>query len=121
MTLSKQVGQAERKNIEHGNMTNNQRNNHTAEHQFLKHDVRILGHIAGNGEIKMNPDKIKALMEYPRPTTARKLKHFLGLTSYYQKFFEGYSKIAFPILEILRERKHSHGGKKKRRHSLETL
>jgi hypothetical protein len=30
-TLSKQDGQAERKNIEQGNMTNNQRNNYTGE------------------------------------------------------------------------------------------
>jgi hypothetical protein len=28
MTLSKQDGHTERKNIEHGNMTNNQRNNY---------------------------------------------------------------------------------------------
>jgi hypothetical protein len=73
--------------------------------QFLKHEARILGHIAGNGEIKMNPEKIKVVMEYPRPTTARKIKQFLGLTSYYRKFIEGYSKIAFPLLEILRGKK----------------
>jgi hypothetical protein len=78
--------------------------------QFLKHEARILGHITGNREIKMNPEKIKAVMEYPIPTTARKIKQFLGLTSYYRKFIEGYSKIAFPLLEILR-------GKNKRRHS----
>jgi hypothetical protein len=64
-----------------------------------------LGYIAGNGEIKMNPDKIKAVMEYPRPTTARKIKQFLGLTSYYRKFIEGYSKIVFLLLEILRGKK----------------
>jgi hypothetical protein len=44
-------------------------------------------------------------MEYPKPTTARKIKQFLGLTSYYRKFIEGYSKIAFPLLEILRGKK----------------
>jgi hypothetical protein len=51
--------------------------------QFLKHEARLLGHIAVNGEIKMNPEKIKAVIEYPRPTMARKIKQFLGLTSYY--------------------------------------
>jgi hypothetical protein len=73
--------------------------------QFLKHEARILGHIAGNREIKMNPEKIKAVMKYPRPTTVRKIKQFLDLTSYYRKFIEGYSKIAFPLLEILRGKK----------------
>jgi hypothetical protein len=63
--------------------------------QLLKHETRILGHIAGSGEIKINPDKIKAVMEYPRSTTVRKIKQFLGLTSYYRKFIEGYSKIAY--------------------------
>jgi hypothetical protein len=56
--------------------------------QFLKHKSRILGHIAGNGEIIMNPEKIKAIMEYLRPPTALKLKQFLGLTNYYRKFME---------------------------------
>jgi hypothetical protein len=49
-----------------------------------------LGQIAGNGEIKMNPEKIKAVMEYPRPTTTQKIKQYLGLTGYYRKFIEGY-------------------------------
>jgi hypothetical protein len=79
--------------------------------QFLKHEARILGHIARNGEIKMNPEKIKAVMEYPRPTTARKIKKFLGITSYCRKFIERYSKIAFPLLEILRGKKTFSWGK----------
>jgi hypothetical protein len=79
--------------------------------QFLKHEVRILGHIAGNGEIKMNSEKIKAVMEYPKPTTARKIKQFLSLTSYYRKFIEGYSKIAFILMEILRGMKTFSWGK----------
>jgi hypothetical protein len=29
--------------------------------QFLKHETRILGHIAGNGEIRMNPEKSRRL------------------------------------------------------------
>jgi predicted HicB family RNase H-like nuclease len=33
--------------------------------QFLKHEARILKHISGNGEIRMNPEKIKAVMDYP--------------------------------------------------------
>jgi hypothetical protein len=79
--------------------------------QFLKHEARILGHIAGNKEIKMNTEKIKEVMEYPRVTTARKIKQFLGFTSYYRKFIEGYSKIAFPLLEILRGEKTFSWGK----------
>jgi hypothetical protein len=59
----------------------------------------------------MNPEKIKAVMEYPRPTTARKIKQFLDLTSYYRKFIEGYSKIAFPLLEILKGKKTFSWGK----------
>jgi hypothetical protein len=79
--------------------------------QFLKHEARILGHIPRNGEIKINPEKIKAVMKYPRPTTARKINQFLGLASYYQKFIEAYSKIAFPLLEILKGKKTFTWGK----------
>jgi hypothetical protein len=73
-----------------------------------------LGHIAGKEEIKMNLEKIKAVMKYTRPITARKIKQFLGLTCYYRKFIEGYSKIAFPLLEILREKKTFSWGKELR-------
>jgi hypothetical protein len=41
-------------------------------------------------------------MEYPRPTTARKIRQLLGHTSYYQKLIDRYSKIAFSLLKILR-------------------
>jgi hypothetical protein len=59
----------------------------------------------------MNPKKNKVVMENPRPTTARKIKQFLGHTGYYRKFIERYSKIAFPLLKILRRKRIFSWGK----------
>jgi hypothetical protein len=44
------------------------------KYQFLRHEARKLDYIAESGKIRINPEKIKAVMKYPRQTRARKIK-----------------------------------------------
>jgi hypothetical protein len=96
----KQYRRTHRKTEESLKKTGRNKLNHRTKK--CQHGARILGHIAVNGEIIMIPEKIKAVMEYLRPITARKIKQFLGLTGYSRKFIKKYHKIAFPLLKILR-------------------
>jgi hypothetical protein len=36
-------------------------------------------------------------MEWPMPKNAHEVRSFMGLVGYYQRFFEGFSKIEKPI------------------------
>lgn len=71
--------------------------------EFLHKEVAFLGHIVSRNGIKPNPEKIKAVQEYPIPTTPRQIKQFLGLAGYYRKFIKDFSKIAHPMTKCLRK------------------
>lgn len=43
------------------------------------------------------------MLAWPTPTTLKSLRDFLGLTSYYRKFFRDYRKISQPLIMLLRK------------------
>jgi hypothetical protein len=51
----------------------------------------------------VDPEKVKAIMEWPVPKNAREVRSFMGLAGYYQIFGEGFSKIEKPITTLQRK------------------
>src|SRR5215216_3492667 len=62
--------------------------------KFNKEEVEFLGHIIRIHRIRMDPTKIKLILEWPQPTNLMELQQFMGLANYYRKFIKGYSTIA---------------------------
>ena len=52
----------------------------------------------------MDSKKLKAMMEWSKPTTIKALRSFLGLTGYCQKFIAGYGNIAAPLVDMLQKK-----------------
>ncbi len=44
---------------------------------FFKREVRCCGRIISNGGVKHDPVRISALMELPKPTSAKELQQFV--------------------------------------------
>lgn len=69
--------------------------------EFFQQEVEFLGYIVGYNVIKTDPKKIQTISEFPKPTTLRQLRSFLGMTGYYRKFISGYASIARPLTKYL--------------------
>ena len=62
--------------------------------KFAQEEVPYLGFIVSSKGVRPNPDKVKAVLDYPNPANPKALRQFLGMTNYYRRFIQGYSQIA---------------------------
>lgn len=53
---------------------------------FAQNQLEYLGHIVFGKGVTPEPSKLQAITQWPIPTSAKELRAFLGLTSFYRKF-----------------------------------
>ncbi|XP_074356031.1 uncharacterized protein LOC141695701 [Apium graveolens] len=71
--------------------------------EFWLDQVAFLGHIVSADGIRVDPAKVEAITNWPRPSTTTEVRSFLGLAGYYRRFVEGFSTIAMPLTQLTRK------------------
>jgi hypothetical protein len=62
-----------------------------------------LGHIVSHECVKVDPNKIKAMMDWSIPKTLKNLRGFLGLKGYHHKFVWNYGRITTPLMTLTKK------------------
>lgn len=65
--------------------------------------MEYLGHIIIVEGVSTDLENVQAMLSWPRPTTIRALRGFLGLTLYYSKYVANYGRICKPLSDLLRK------------------
>ena len=71
--------------------------------QFLRSKVTFLGHILTTEGIRPDPEKIRAIKEFPAPRTVKQLRGFLGLINFYSKFTKEHAAATYPLLPLIKK------------------
>lgn len=69
--------------------------------QFAQQSISYLGHVIGTAGVSTDPSKIEVVHQWPASANVKKLRSFLGLARYYQKFIKNYALIARPLTNLL--------------------
>jgi len=70
---------------------------------FLQKEVKFLGHLVSENGTAMDPEKVKAVQDWPDLRCVKDVRSFLGLATYYRKFIKDFAGIAAPLNKLLQK------------------
>lgn len=60
-----------------------------------------MGHkISGNSFLQVDQEKVDKITSFPPPITVKRVKSFLGLSRFYQRFIKDFAKVANPMYKL---------------------
>ncbi|KAK3540883.1 hypothetical protein QTP86_002978 [Hemibagrus guttatus] len=65
--------------------------------EFHVTQVQFLGFIIKPGQIKMDPQKVQAVVDWPSPSSVKEVQRFLGFANFYCKFIRNFSSVTAPL------------------------
>ena len=71
--------------------------------EFGMTELLYLGHIISVDGVRVDPEKIRAIVDWPTPTNLTQLKGFLGLCGFYRRFFKRFSQLAAPLTDLTKK------------------
>ena len=71
------------------------------KYEFAKKQLKYLGFIVGEFEIKLNSEKVRAIIDQPASTSQIQIRSFLEMIRFFKNHIQGFSTIARPMTNLL--------------------
>lgn len=72
--------------------------------EFETNSTKYLGYIVETGKgIRMDPEKVKAIVDWLPPTSVRGVRSFLGFCNYYRMFIKDISLLVRPLTTLTKK------------------
>jgi hypothetical protein len=88
---------------------------------FMKTKLVYLGFIISSNELKMDPEKVRAIRDWPSPRSVFEVRFFHGLEFFYRKFIRNFNSICTPILDTIRKEHNSFNWKEEAKKGFRVL
>ena len=82
--------------------------------EFKVTETEFLGHVINGSTMKMQQEKVKAILEWPTPTKHEDIAGFRGLAGYYRQYVERFSDRMKPLNEAIARKEFIWGGEEAR-------
>jgi hypothetical protein len=71
--------------------------------EFHVQEVKYLGLIVGTNGIRMDPSKVSAVVDWPRPANVKDVQSFLGFANFYRRFIKDFAKKASSLTKLTKK------------------
>ena len=71
--------------------------------EFDVSETVFLGVIISGEGLRMDPQKVKAVLDWVRPTNLKEVQGFIGFANFYRRFIQDFSKIVKPLVALTRK------------------
>ena len=68
--------------------------------RFFQTEAKVLGSLLTRAGIRMDPLKMKAIVEWPRPVDGKAMQHFLRAANFHRDFSAKFAVISGPLEEV---------------------
>ena len=85
--------------------------------EFSVPEVKYLGMYVGVNGVRMDPEKVSAILDWQTPKSVKEVQYFLGFANFYRRFIKEYSKRVKCLTELTKSEQYvTKSGKRRTRY-----
>jgi len=81
-------------------------------------EIKYLGHLISVRGVKILPERVTSIQDYPRPVNLRPVRRFIGMVGFYARFIPAYGIVVDHLHELRKKGVSFFGGRRIKRRSI---